>query len=618
MGRAFNSKFYPASRISSQRNEICGIHQGTDETFHDYWERFNNLCTGCPQHQIPEQLLLQNFYEGLQYQEKRMIDASSGGDIFNKTPFDIRAHFASISQNQRNFRPRKDLKRSSTQGVNEFVTSNAHLESKILDLTNVVSQLVVGSGQQLMVCGVCAMTGHHTDMCPMVVGEQADVNALGGYQVNQDLPVFKIHTLLSFTSTTTNLYPQHSQPQYPTKQHYQHPQQNHYQQPQNYQNSGNSQMSLHDLVTSLATSQSQVQKVTRTAISTIQTQIGEMASSINKLESRGRLPSQTITNPRENVNMVTLMSVQEIEERWDAKTHIAHILSTYTPPPPFPQRFLSPKQMKELEEEAKLKVVTLKEKNVVSNENVDPPKETTITPLVMPPPFPSQLEDSKKKNEENEFLDIFRKIEINIPLLDAIKQIPKYAKFLKDICTNKRKLKGNEEVLMSENVSAFLQRKMPPKCKDPGFFTNPCKIGDDSITHAMLDLGASINVMPSSVYESLKAGPLNKTGVIIQIADKSNVIPRCVLEDVLVQVDKLVFPADFYVIDLNEHVYSKSSLVLLGRPFMKTAMTKIDVHAGTLTMEFDGEITNFSINDSKKLPSDETPLYFVDFVESSK
>ena len=109
-----------------------------------------------------------------------MIDASSGGDIFNKTPFDIRALFGTISQNQRNFGPRNDLKRNSTKNVNKV--SSSHLESKILDLTNVVSQLVVGSGQQLMVCGVCAMTRHHMDMCPMVVGEHADVNAMGGYQ----------------------------------------------------------------------------------------------------------------------------------------------------------------------------------------------------------------------------------------------------------------------------------------------------------------------------------------------------------------------------------------------------------------------------------------------------
>ncbi|KAL7602743.1 hypothetical protein Lser_V15G15410 [Lactuca serriola] len=118
-------------------------------------------------------------------------------------------------------------------------------------------------------------------------------------------------------------------------------------------------------------------------------------------------------------------------------------------------------------------------------------------------------------------------------------------------------------------------------------FTVPCKIGDVTFSSAMLDLGASINVMPYSVYESLNVGPLSETGVIISLADKSSVFPRGVLEDVLVQVNQLVFPADFYVIDLDEQVSSKSALILLGRPFLKTARTKIDVYAGSLTMEFD-------------------------------
>ncbi|KAL4574669.1 hypothetical protein LXL04_021505 [Taraxacum kok-saghyz] len=175
-----------------------------------------------------------------------MIDASSGGDIFNKTPFDIRALFGTISQNQRNFGPRNDLKRSSTQGVSEVATSNAHLESKILDLTNVVSQLVVGNGQQLMVCGVCAMTGHHTDMCPMIVGEHVDVNAMGGYQSQPRPSGFQNSYNSSWKQNPNyppkqlpqnaltrplqpqqqNSYPQHSQPQHPLNQNYQHPHQN--------------------------------------------------------------------------------------------------------------------------------------------------------------------------------------------------------------------------------------------------------------------------------------------------------------------------------------------------------------------------------------------------------
>ncbi|KAL4578308.1 hypothetical protein LXL04_014429 [Taraxacum kok-saghyz] len=224
------------------------------------------------------------------------------------------------------------------------------------------------------------------------------------------------HGINTPPNPNTNIYP--PPPIYPYPM-YQHQQSNYnpYPEPQNV---GNYQMSLHDIVTSLAMSTQQFQETTRATISNMQAQLGDMATIIDKLESCCTVPFQTVINPIENVNMVSSMSVQEIEESMDANTRIAHILATYTPPPPFPQCFLSPKQMKELEEEAKLKVVTLKEKIV----DVDPPKKLTITPLVMPPPFPSQLEDSKKKEEEKEFLDIFRKIEINLALLDALKQLP--------------------------------------------------------------------------------------------------------------------------------------------------------------------------------------------------
>ena len=111
-------------------------------------------------------------------------------------------------------------------------------------------------------------------------------------------------------------------------------------------------------------------------------------------------------------------------------------------------------------------------------------------------------------------------MEVKIPLLDAIKQIPIYAKILKELCTSKRKLKGNEKISMNENASAVLQRKLPPKCKDPGMFTDPCQIGDFTFSCAMLDLGASVNVMLYSIYESLNVGPLSEMGIIISLADK--------------------------------------------------------------------------------------------------
>ena len=98
---------------------------------------------------------------------------------------------------------------------------------------------------------------------------------------------------------------------------------------------------------------------------------------------------------------------------------------------------------------------------------------------------------------------------------------------------------------MGENVSAVLQKKLPPKCKDLDMFTISCKISSVRVEKVMLNLGASINVIPRSIYSYLNVGVLKETGMIIQLANRSNAYPDGVLEDVLVQVNELVFLADF-------------------------------------------------------------------------
>jgi hypothetical protein len=120
-------------------------------------------------------------------------------------------------------------------------------------------------------------------------------------------------------------------------------------------------------------------------------------------------------------------------------------------------------------------------------------------------------------------------------------------------------------VRVGENVFAVIQRKFPAKCKDPGMFTSPCTIGNTIFEKAMIDLGASINVMPYSIYASLKLGPLNKTSVVIQLANRFNAYPKGVVEDVLMQINDLVFPADFYVLDMEND--DQTAPILLGRPF---------------------------------------------------
>ena len=112
-----------------------------------------------------------------------------------------------------------------------------------------------------------------------------------------------------------------------------------------------------------------------------------------------------------------------------------------------------------------------------------------------------------------------------------------------------------------------------------GMLTILCKVGDMRIENAMLDLGASINGMPLTIYKSLNVGSLKETVVIIQLVDRSNIYPEEVLEDVLMQMNGLIFLVDFYVLNMEGND-SSHQLIVFGRPFLKTSKIKIDVDDG--------------------------------------
>ncbi|RDY07769.1 hypothetical protein CR513_08074, partial [Mucuna pruriens] len=185
----------------------------------------------------------------------------------------------------------------------------------------------------------------------------------------------------------------------------------------------------------------------------------------------------------------------------------------------------------------------------------------------VPFPFPTWTISASKSESDEELLKMYRKVEINIPLLDAIKQIPKNTKFLKELCVHKRKkMKGTVEVrgivsalTRNEEFTTGAQQALPKKCRDPEIFSVPCSIGDCTFVDAMLDLGASINVMPTSIYKSLNFGDLEPTVMTIQLANRSVVQPLGVLEDVLVHVNELIFLADFYVLDMEDETLGKGT-----------------------------------------------------------
>ncbi|CAN6679378.1 unnamed protein product [Malus baccata var. baccata] len=329
--------------------------------------------------------------------------------------------------------------------------------------------------------------------------------------------------------------------------------------------------------------------------------MGPMAEFLGQFRENGKLPSTTVVNPKggfESAKAITLRSGKEVRNKEDEKIQLEEEDNTYPTarvPSPMPQP-------------SKTSHPSTLGKNV--------PNVVSLNTNLPNVPFPHRFAQSKKEESEKDILDTFRKVQVNIHLLDAIKQVPRYAKFLKELCTTRKRISNKEVVKVSENVSAILQRKLPPKCKDPGSFTIPRVIGNTRFEKCMLDLGASINVMPYSIYASMNLGELKQDGVIIQLADRSNAYPKGVLEDVLLQVNHLIFPADFYVLEMEDSSHVPSLPILLGRPFMKIARTKIDVFMGTLTMEFDGDIIRFDLSETIKYPMEDHSCFVIDIVDS--
>ncbi|KAK1427528.1 hypothetical protein QVD17_16215 [Tagetes erecta] len=582
LARLFLDKYFPEVKASILRREIIGIKQAKREPLHAYWERFKKLCSRCPQHGISEHQLLQYFCEGLAPMERRLLNASSGGALLDKTPTQIKALITSIAEDTKHSSHEEEWYTDVPRAVKELNTP--HIETQLAELTKAVMMLTKNKGAEAPshACGICLQTGHPTDMCPILHEDVEQAKAIGGYP-GQNPRQYDQQRGNQNWGPPPNFGYQQRPPQYQPRPPFQNQQnfqnfQPRQQQPP-VQQPSNSGMSLEDIVKSLATSTQTFQQETKASIKNLEQQMAQLASSVSKIESQGKLPAQTEANPKHNACAISLRSGRKYDG------------------PKMPD-----------EEQEVIIEKTTKEND--KSKATEPKAKFTI-----PPPFPSRFQSTKKEKEDQEIMETFRKVEVNIPLLDAIKQVPRYAKFLKELCTSKKKLKGNETVKVNENVSAVLQKRLPQKCKDPGVFTVPCKLGNLSIPRAMLDLGASINVLPYSTYKTLNVGPLKRTGVIIQLADRSIVHPKGVLEDVLVQVNELVFPADFYVLDMENDNASDTSSILLGRPFLKTARTKIDVYDGTLSMEFDGEIINFNIYDAMRYPSDVSSLNWLDIID---
>ncbi|GJT56730.1 reverse transcriptase domain-containing protein [Tanacetum coccineum] len=224
-------------------------------------------------------------------------------------------------------------------------------------------------------------------------------------------------------------------------------------------------------------------------------------------------------------------------------------------------------------------------------------------------PFPSRLRKKKKDDEREKFLSIFKHIHINLPFLEALNQMLKGSKVLKDILSNKAKLENAaSSVTLSKECSAAIQKNLPQNKRDPGSFTLPCLIGTMPVKNASADLEASINLMPYSLFLKLGISELKPTKMSIQLADRLIKYPIGICENLLVKIDKFIFLVDFVILEMDEDA---SVLIILGRPFLTTTRAVIDVHDGKLSLRVGEERVTFNIGKSMKFASSQDDcLYF--------
>ena len=203
---------------------------------------------------------------------------------------------------------------------------------------------------------------------------------------------------------------------------------------------------------------------------------------------------------------------------------------------------------------------------------------------------------------------MLRQVKVNISLLDMIKQVPTYAKFLKDLCTVKKGLGINKKAFLTEQVSSIIQCKTLVKYKDPGSPTILANIEGTCIDKALLDLGASVNLMPYSVYKQLGLGELKPTNITLSLAVRSVKIPKGIVEDVLVKIDKFYYPVDFVVLDTEPMAESTNQVpIILGRPFLAISNAIINCRNGVMQLTFGNmtlELNIFHLSNKDK-PAEE-------------
>ncbi|GJT42635.1 reverse transcriptase domain-containing protein [Tanacetum coccineum] len=603
----FINKFFPPSKITNLRNEITRFQQKFDETFYEAWDRFNDLFRGCPHHGFSELHQLDTFYNALNSNDQDSLNSAAGGNFLDKMPRECLKIIESKSK-VRQSRSKAIVSKVSTSSSTPAVSSD------VAELKDMVRALILDKKNQTPApapvkaveqsCVTCG-GGHSYQNCPATDGNiyrdniQEYVSQAAATNFNQGNTGYRPQMVVN----------QIRPPGFPPIQSHQENNQNNFNRGNNYnQNRGNNfnQNQIYRPQVNQPPSYQdpvpQTHGVSKTDFDnyvkandavlrnmqnqgqTLQNQMTNLTDMLSKFvtsntastSGSGTLPGNTVTNPKEDLKGITTRSGVAYQG------------------PAIPSTSSSP--LKVMNRDTEVTKDTMLPTNIGSIEDIQPPvvrvqsqnliSEPDVDPVSAPMPnqrtsipFPSRRNDERRREKANDqiekFYEIFRDLSFEISFTDALTLMPKFASTLKTLIGNKEKLSEMARTPLNENCSAVILNKLPKKLGDPGRFLIPCEFSGINTCNALADLGASINLMPYSVWKDLSLPELTPTCMTLELADRSITEPIGIAKDVRLMVGKFQFLADFVVVDFKP---DPRVPLILGRSFLKTSRALIDVY----------------------------------------
>ena len=633
----FITKFYPHGKTNMMRKMIMSFPHNGSEQLHESWSRYQSLLRKCPHHGFSRWQLVHYFYEGMDYQNKQIIDASCGGSIASKSEDQAYRIFEELSQNSFNYTTSSTYDRANVsfkkEGIYELVR---HVDKELRDevseiskkLEKLLSAQTLNPSPKNSVCSFCSSHDHNEAQCVAFMNMQKEVNAFSqpnphNPSWNPPIPSWKNHSnqAATFQPSRSNLNSQnlriphhqnfpnlhasqhpphiqnpHSMPNshsLPNFQNHQMPQQSSSQNPPILQNvplgsHPHIDPSIQTLKEQLAGQQqalaqmmSQIQaqnQIIQNQGQLFQNQLSQLCKGLSQGQSaeenpRGQLPSQPIANPKHNPPSFNPLP----------NASMVHTQASSSQGP----------QMEEFKEILKLNQLKRvlprlgnKEENGDSNEKKE--KDKGKQKITLEEDSFSDKDESMKEKEESQWNESSNKLVDSTydPPLSFPTAITPQLKPKQSLCNPKNETRT---INLSAEVSAFISNTLPRKQKDPGSPLVSCSIGNLNFRKALLDLGASVNILLTHLFESLKLGNLKPTSIVLSLGDKLLRYPRGMIEDVIVEVEGCCFPADFLVLDITSPENVKDSTIILGRPFLATAEANIDCKTGIVVMSYGGK-----------------------------